>query len=79
MSILLKSIGTNQTEIQMTGKFLFFSYETLVAALVDGTYYRADPKTVNKWSKTTSKHVNSWCPPNAEVVSYSELMEIANG
>lgn len=79
MSILLKSIGTNQTEIQMTGKFLFFSYETLVAALVGGTYYRADPKTVNKWSKTTSKHVNSWCPTNAEVVSYSELMEIANG
>lgn len=78
MNVRLKVIGANQTEVCVGGKYLFFSYDTLVAALIGGKYYRADPKTVEKWSKTTTKHVNSWCLPNAYTVTHRELEIIAN-
>jgi hypothetical protein len=53
----INQIKANQTEIIInSGKIVFCSYNTPVAACVDGTYYR----TSKKWSNTTSKHVNSW-------------------
>lgn len=58
----LKSIAANQTEITLAnGTRVFFSYETPVAAIVEGKSYR----TEQKWSATTSRHISKWCG-NAE-------------
>lgn len=58
----LKSIGANQTEINVNGVIILFSYSTPVAAFVSsiaeipaGWY-----KTNKKYSKTTTKHINQW-------------------
>ena len=52
----IKSLGTNQTVI-FTGKAeILVSYETPVAAKINENYFKTD----KKWSKTTSKHINSF-------------------
>lgn len=79
MGITLKVIGPNQTEVDLDEKILFFSYDTLVAVKTEyGNCYRAMPATVEKWSKTTSKHVNAWCTDRAIEIPHRQLMEIAN-
>lgn len=52
----IKNIGSNQTRLEIDGKIILVSYETPVAANVDGKFYR----TAQKWSKTTSKHINNF-------------------
>jgi hypothetical protein len=52
----LNNLAPNQTEIVKDGNSYFYSYRTLVAANVDGKFYRTD----KFHSKTTSKHINSW-------------------
>ena len=53
----LKSIAKNQTIIiSNNGNELFFSYNTCVAAKIDGIYYR----TEKKWSSTSSRHINQY-------------------
>ncbi len=63
----LKPIGANQTEIVIeTGHVptrILFSYKTPVAAVTGGGFYR----TSQKWSKTTSKHINNWFAGNTHV------------
>lgn len=54
----LRPIGNNQTELDLGVYQILFSYRTPVA-VVDtrtGNSYR----TEKFWSKTTSKHINSW-------------------
>lgn len=56
--IKLKQIGPNQTELHLGSDVsVFFSYETPVAAFVSGKGYICSEQ---KYSKTTSKHVNEW-------------------
>ena len=53
----LKSIGSNQTELDLGFAQVFFSYDTPVAArITDGSLIR----TEQKYSVTTSKHINKW-------------------
>lgn len=52
----IKLIGPNQTEVTSNGNTVFFSYTTPVAAIVGGIAYR----TSEKFSKTTSRHINKW-------------------
>jgi hypothetical protein len=60
----VKSIGKNQTEIHINDKIIFISYETPVAACIDGQFF----VTEKKWSTTTSKHINTWINGrNAEI------------
>lgn len=62
----VKSLGANQTEVHAgDGRVVFVSYETPVAALIKGEYF----KTTKKWSKTTSRHVNSWIGDPTQVVT----------
>jgi hypothetical protein len=49
-------LGSNQTELQMDGVTILFSYRTPVACIHGGEAY----KTEKKWSKTTTKHINKW-------------------
>ena len=51
-----KNIGNNQNELTINDTRILVSYDTPVAAFIDGEYYR----TEKKWSPTTSKHINSW-------------------
>lgn len=52
----IKPIGSNQTELSANGMQVLFSYQTPVAAWINGQYY----KTNKKWSNTTTKHINMW-------------------
>lgn len=52
----ISPIGANQTELTFNGAKVLFSYQTPVAAWINGQFY----KTNKKWSVTTSKHVNKW-------------------
>jgi hypothetical protein len=56
MTMKLKPLGPNRTEVVLGENIVFFSYEQPVAAYVMGRYYR----TKRKWSTTTSKHINDW-------------------
>jgi hypothetical protein len=60
----IKSIGKNKTELHIGNKIIFISYETPVAACIDGQFFKTD----KKWSTTTSKHINTWINGrNAEI------------
>ena len=52
----LKPIANNQTELHINGNIFFFSYETPVAARIEGEYFKTD----EKFSVTTSRHINKW-------------------
>lgn len=67
----IKNIGSNQTEVATdSGIKILVSYETAVAAqLKDGSYIR----TEQKYSATTSRHINNWVGDNAKLVSQSKL------
>jgi hypothetical protein len=52
----LKNIGNNQTELELNdGTIVFFSYSTPVAVFVSG---QGALCTTQKFSSTTSKHIN---------------------
>lgn len=71
MSIKLRVLGPNQTELDTGRATIFFSYETPVAALVPG---RGFIRTDRYWSVTTSRHINRWLSgADAEEVAQSEL------
>ena len=54
----VKPIGSNQTEVIMNnGNHVLFSYETPVAvSTIDGIFV-----TEEKYSNTTTRHINKWC------------------
>ena len=58
----LNPIRANMTEVTIGNKTVLFSYKTPVAARVlteNGMEYY---KTSEKWSVTTSRHINQWLP-----------------
>ena len=58
----VQPIGANQTEVSLAdGTEILFSYGTPVAALVPGKGWI---RSAQKWSATTSKHVNAWLRTN---------------
>ena len=58
----VQPIGANQTEVSLAdGTEILFSYGTPVAALVPGKGWI---RSAQKWSATTSKHVNAWLRAN---------------
>ncbi len=52
----MRRVGSNMTEVHLGDKVILFSYNTPVAATIDGKSY----KTAKKWSSTTSSHINKW-------------------
>lgn len=52
-----KIIGSNMSQKHFgVDTVVLFSYDTPVAAVIDGVSYR----TEKKWSNTTSRHINKW-------------------
>ena len=72
MNVNLKNLGANKTELHKDGgTVVFYSYETPVAACVDGIKY---VRTDRKYSVTTSKHINQWLDGvEAETVTQSYI------
>ncbi|MEN9917069.1 MAG: Prochlorococcus phage [Pseudomonadota bacterium] len=54
--IELKPMGNNKTLLIVNGMKVLFSYKTPVACEIGLQYY----KTNKKFSKTTTKHINTW-------------------
>ena len=52
----VKVIGSNMTEVRCEKGIILVSYETPVAACLNGQYIR----TAKKWSNTTTRHINKW-------------------
>ena len=74
----LRQLAANQTEVALPcGAVVFFSYETPVAAMLpSGQYIR----TEQKFSVTTSKHINKWLAPVADsvmIVPQGDLHKLA--
>ena len=54
----VRKAGNNMTELSLTnGTDVLFSYETPVAAFIEGEGY---VRTATKYSVTTSRHINKW-------------------
>ena len=64
--IKLKNIGSNQTEMTLNGKTIFYSYKTPVVVQTDWVKTNDTVTlekiyiTSKKFSKTTSKHINKY-------------------
>jgi len=73
----LKNIGSNQVEMERGGVTVLFSYDTPVAAFVEG---RGAIRSGDYFSRTTSRHVSAalarWGCGEAEVVAQAELVAL---
>ena len=78
MSIMkIKIIGANQTEIILADHYetqIFFSYEQAVCVrTADGCFV-----TEEKYSRTTSKHINKWIANLSNIIKMVPQSEIDN-
>ena len=73
----LRQIASNQTELSLPcGSVVFFSYETPVAAWLPNRGYI---RTNQKFSVTTTKHINQWLNgAEAQEVPQSQLEELVS-
>lgn len=72
----LKPLGSNQTELEIKGARVLFSYSTPVACESVGKRYR----TNKKWSNTTTRHINAWLGgADAEAVSQDFFDNLVKG
>lgn len=73
---MLKVLGSNQTEVTNKSVRILYSYNTPVAVeVVGGPIYQ----TEEKYSKTTTKHINSWLAGRKAIkVSQSQIDTIAS-
>ena len=77
-NIKLVPLASNMTRLDLPSGTVLFSYETPVAAYVSG---RGFIRTAQKYSKTTTKHINQWLAgADAEVVPQvmiNDLLEVS--
>lgn len=57
-------LGAHCAELVADNVTVLFSYQTPVAAIIDGLYYKTD----FKWSTTTSMHINSFLQNHNAIV-----------
>ena len=73
----IKLLGANQTEVQLSDHYetqIFFSYEQAVCVRnADGCFV-----TTEKYSRTTSKHINKWIANLSNVIKMVPQSEIDN-
>ena len=79
----LKLIGANQTELQLEdGTQIFFSYETPVCIITEAMHLSKKQTRVcvtkEKYSRTTSKHINNWVANLSDIIMMVEQSEIDN-
>ena len=66
----LNQFGKNQTEVKHNGIKVFFSYKTPVAVEIDQP--RQVYVTTEKFSATTTRHINNWLGGNQNVERVSQ-------
>ena len=73
----LKLIGANQTEVRLSDQYetqIFFSYEQAVCVRnVNGCFV-----TTEKYSRTTSKHINKWVAGLSNIIKMVPQSKIDN-
>jgi hypothetical protein len=70
----INPIAANQTVVEHEdGRQVFFSYKTPVAVFIPSRGYL---RTSEKFSVTTSKHVNQWTEKRGSVVTPAEFAEL---
>ena len=73
----IKIIGANQTEVILADHYetqIFFSYEQAVCVrTADGCFV-----TEEKYSRTTSKHINNWVANLSNIIKMVPQSEIDN-
>ena len=73
----IKIIGANQTEVILADHYetqIFFSYEQAVCVrTADGCFV-----TEEKYSRTTSKHINKWIANLSNIIKMVPQSEIDN-
>ena len=79
----LKLIGSNQTELTLEdGTQVFFSYETPVCIRTEAMHCGQKQTrvcvTTEKYSRTTSKHINKWVANHFDVKMNVPQSEIDN-
>ena len=79
----LKLVGSNQTELTLEdGTQVFFSYETPVCIRTEAMHCGQKQTrvcvTTEKYSRTTSKHINNWVANQSEIIQMVEQSEIDN-
>jgi len=71
----IKLIGANQTEVQLSDHYetqIFFSYEQAVCVrTANGCFV-----TTEKYSRTTSKHINKWIANLSNIIKMVPQSEI---
>ena len=65
----LRKIGSNMSTMTLSGTEVLFSYATPVAYRSGGRYYVTD----EKFSVTTTRHVNKWTTANRETVPQAQI------
>ena len=76
----LKQIGANQTEVQLSDHYerqtiqIFFSYEQAVCVRNENGCF----VTEEKYSRTTSKHINNWVANLSDIIKMVPQSEIDN-
>lgn len=76
----LTPLGANKTEVTKGDKRILFSYQTPVAFDVLTPEGRKYYKTETYYSRTTSKHINSWLPKHLVVtLTQAEFDEALEG
>ncbi len=72
MTLKLRPLASNMTELETERATVLFSYRTPVAACMnDGSGF---VRTSKRWSVTTSRHINKWLAGSkAREVDQSEL------
>ena len=79
----LKLIGSNQTELNLEdGTQVFFSYETPVCVRTEAMHCGQKQTrvcvTTEKYSRTTSKHINNWVANLSDIIQMVPQSEIDN-
>ncbi len=77
----LKSLGANQTELILNdGSQILFSYETPVCVRTEamhcGQMQTRVCVTTEKYSRTTSKHINNWVANLSDIIQMVPQSEI---
>ncbi len=77
----LKSLGANQTELILNdGSQILFSYETPVCVRTEAMHYGQMQTrvcvTTEKYSRTTSKHINNWVANLSDIIQMVPQSEI---
>ena len=76
----IKQIGSNMTVLTLNnGTEVLFSYETPVAGFSGTSYAYRYFKTDEKWSKTTTRHVNKYLNgQDAAILGQWEINEMVS-